>query len=149
TPGVSKERIVLLCLFHDLGEGRTSDLNYVHQRYGRLAEANAIRDIAGSVPFGADIKACFDEWTARQTLEAQLAKDADQLEWLATLREEAVKGNTKGQTWAKKAFERLKTPAGKKIGKLLLTTNPDDWWLDIDDPWFVDRKEKDRAWKKK
>ncbi|MDP3795033.1 MAG: HD domain-containing protein, partial [bacterium] len=47
TPGVSKERIVLLCLFHDLGEGRTSDLNYVHQRYGRLAEANAIRDIAG------------------------------------------------------------------------------------------------------
>ena len=56
TLGADPNKTILMCLFHDLGEGRTSDLNYVHQRYGRLAEARAIEDISKSVPFGKDIK---------------------------------------------------------------------------------------------
>src|SRR6185369_1377993 len=45
-PEANKEKVVLMCLLHDLGEGRTSDLNYVHQKYGRLAESRAIDDMA-------------------------------------------------------------------------------------------------------
>lgn len=148
TPEADRDRVVFMCMVHDLGEGRTSDLNYVHQRYGRLAEARAIDDIAKSVPFGDDIKKAYDVFEARETIEAKLAKDADQLEWLATLREEESKGNTKAKTWAKIALKRLKTPAGRSIGKMLMATEPDSWWLDINDSWFVDRKEEDRDWKK-
>src|SRR3989344_2697576 len=54
-PKVDKRKVVLMALFHDIGEGRTSDQNYVHQRYGRLAEAEAVADIAKSVPFGVEI----------------------------------------------------------------------------------------------
>lgn len=147
TPEANRDRVIFLCLLHDLGEGRTSDLNYVHQKYGRLAESKAIEDLAATLPFGGELLDAFREVEAKSTLEARLAKDADQLEWLATLREEAVKGNTKAQGWATITLQRLKTDAGKELGQLLLTTHPDHWWFDETDEWFVDRKPELQPWK--
>lgn len=146
-PRTDANKVILMCLLHDLGEGRTSDLNYVHQKYGRLAETKAIDDIARSVPFGKSIKRLYEEVEGHTTREAKLAKDADQLEWLATLREEEVKGNTKARGWAVIAGKRLKTPIARKVGRELLRTHPDHWWFDRKDRWFVDRKPKDRRWK--
>mgnify|MGYP001612077465 CR=1 FL=1 len=31
-------KVLKMCLFHDLGEARTSDLNYVHQKYAKADE---------------------------------------------------------------------------------------------------------------
>jgi putative hydrolase of HD superfamily len=148
-PKADKHKIVLMALFHDIGEGRTSDHNYVHQRYGRLAEIEAVRDIARSIPFGQEILGLFEEEQELKTLEARLVKDADQLEWIATLRGEEVKGNRKAREWIQIAVKRLKTDAGKKLGKALIETHPDSWWFDASDRWFVDRNEKDRGWNRK
>ncbi len=131
TPAANKERVLFMSLVHDFGEGRTSDLNYVHQRYGRLAERHALEDIAQAVPFGRDILAAYIEEQARETLEAKIVKDADRLEWLATLREEETQGNKKAHEWAAGICPKLMTPAGKKIGKMLLKTNPDSWFLNL------------------
>jgi len=147
TPKADKHKALFMTLVHDLGEGRTSDLNYIHQRYGRLAEAKAIEDIAGSTPFGGDIKEAYQEEQAKETLEARLAKDADNLEWITTLREEEVKGNIKARSWVTIAVKRLKTEAGKAVGARLLKAHPDAWWFDEKDKWFVTRAEKTRAWK--
>lgn len=148
TPGADREKVMLLCLVHDLGEGRTSDLNYVHQKYGRLSESQAIDDISRSVPFGDAIQRLYAEFEARKTVEARLVKDADQLEWIATLREEEAKSNRKARTWARIASKRLKTVAGRKVGKTLLSVHPDRWWFDEGDKWFVDRKERDKRWRR-
>jgi len=148
-PKADKQRVVLMALFHDIGEGRTSDHNYVHQRYGRLAEANAVEDIAQSIPFGTEILELFKEEQERKTLEARLVKDADQLEWVATLRGEEIKGNKKAREWIDIALKRLKTDSGKKLGKMLIKVHPDAWWFDVKDAWFVDRKTKDQKWKQK
>ena len=78
-PKADRNKVVLMALFHDIGEGRTSDHNYIHQRYGRLAEAEAVKDIANSVPFGGEILDLFTEEQEKITLEARLVKDADQL----------------------------------------------------------------------
>ena len=142
TPKANKDRVMFLCLIHDLGEGRTSDLNYVHQKYGRLAEDQAIGDIAKELPFGNEIKKSFEEAKDKKTIEAKLAKDADNIEWIASLLDEARKGNIKAKSWAKIALKRLKTPAGKKIGKSLFIIEPDSWWFKKDDQWFVDRSPK-------
>ncbi|MFZ1075289.1 MAG: HD domain-containing protein [Minisyncoccia bacterium] len=147
TPEADKNKTVLMALTHDIAEGRTSDLNYAHQRYGRLGERNALADIANAVPFGKDFEALYLEEQERKTLEARLVKDADQLEWVASLRAEEVKGNTKANVWAKIAAKRIKTDAGKKVLKILLKMHPDAWWFDEADSWFVNRKEKDRRWK--
>ena len=149
TPKADVDRVMFLCLIHDLGEGRVSDLNYAHQKYGRLAERQAIEDIGKSLPFGKEIRDAYTEEQAWQTLEARIAKDADNLEWMATLCEEAAKGNTKGKQWAKGAARRLKTSVAKRLGALLLKTNPDDWWHDESDHWFINRNPKFRRWKGK
>lgn len=145
-PGADKSKAVMMALFHDIGEGRVSDHNYVHQRYGRLAESNAVDDIATSVPFGAEIASLYKEEQARETLEAKLVKDADQLEWISTLRHEEVKGNIKATDWIKTSAKRLKTESGQRLGQFLMTTHPDDWWHNVNDPWFVDRNSADQGW---
>ena len=148
-PKANKEKVVLMALFHDIGEGRTSDHNYVHQRYGRLAEAEAVADISKSIPFGKEVLALFTEEQERKTLEAKLVKDADNLEWIVTLREEEVKGNIKARKWINQALKRLKTSQGKKLGKIIVSTDPDFWWFGIGNAWFVDRDEKYKKWKTK
>jgi len=145
-PKADKNKAVLMALFHDIGEGRVSDQNYVHQRYGRPAEAEAVSDIAKSVPFGEEILNYYTEEQERKTLEAQIVKDADNLEWIATLRGEEIKGNSKAKDWIKIAGGRLKTNPGKRLYKVLIKTHPDAWWLDIKDKWFVDREQKYRKW---
>jgi len=141
-PEADRAKVVYMSIFHDFAEGRTSDLNYVHQRYGRLAESQAFKDIAMEVPFGNEMAGFYAEEQAKQTLESKLVKDADQLEWLATLREEELKGNAKAKAWQKSAYERLKTPQGKAVGKYLLSTHSDAWWFDSNDQWFVSRDPK-------
>jgi len=147
-PRADRAKVIYMSLFHDFGEGRTSDLNYVHQRYGRLAESQAFKDIAKEIPFGEEMAAYFSEVDFFKkddkdtTLEVKLVRDADQLEWLATLREEESKGNAKARAWQKSAVQRLKTPQGKAIGKHLLSTHPDSWWFDEKDKWFVSRDPK-------
>lgn len=145
-PKVDRHKAVLMALFHDIGEGRTSDHNYIHQRYGRLAEANAVEDISKSVPFGGEIFQLFNEEQARETLEARVVKDADQLEWITTLRGEEAKGNEKAKEWIAIAVKRLRTDSGKKLAKYLLKTHPDRWWFDKKDAWFVDRDQKFKKW---
>ena len=142
TPEADRARVVYMSMFHDFAEGRTSDLNYVHQRYGRLAESQAFKDIAMEVPFGKEMGDFYTEEQAKQTLEAKLVKDADSLEWIATLREQELRGNTKARAWLKSALPRLKTKQGKAVGKYLLSTHSDAWWFDVNDKWFVSRDPK-------
>ena len=146
-PKADKNKVVLMALLHDIGEGRTSDHNYVHQRYGRLAEHEAVKDIANTLPFGNEILSLFEEEQEKKTIEARLVKDADNLQWIVTLRNEEVKGNKKAISWIDIAYKRLKTDAGKKLGKIILETNPDSWWFDAGDKWFVDRNKEDKGWK--
>ncbi|MDR3519561.1 MAG: HD domain-containing protein [Candidatus Pacebacteria bacterium] len=148
-PKADKNKMILMALVHDIGEGRTSDHNYVHQRYGRLAEGQAVKDISESVPFGNEMLELFKEEQERITLEAKLVKDADILEWIVTLRGEEVKGNKKAKEWIDIAIKRLKTNTGKKLGKLLIKTNPDAWWRGGSDAWFINRKERDKKWELK
>ncbi len=148
-PKADKNKVVLMALVHDIGEGRTSDHNYVHQRYGRLSEVNAVADIARSVPFGKEIQDLFTEEQERKSIEAQIVKDADQLEWIATLRVEEAKGNIKAKRWIAISYKRLKTKQAKKLGSFLIRTNPDSWWIDVNTEWFVNRDNKFKNWNNK
>lgn len=147
TPKADKNKVIFMALVHDIGEGRVSDLNYVHQKYGRLAEQKAVEDIARSVPFGKEIEVAYKEEQAKETIESKLVKDADKLEWIATLRAEEEKGNAKAKKWAARSFKALVTPAGIAIGEMLLKTHPDNWWFDENDEWFVNRNPDKKKWK--
>lgn len=141
--GVNAEKILKMCLFHDLAEARTSDLNYVHQKYAQSDETGAIRDLAATLDFGSDLSEIIDEYKKNKTREAILAHDADQLEFLLSLKEQMDIGNKRADTWIRPVIKRLKTKSAAAIAKKIISTNSDEWWFgDKNDRWWVDRNKK-------
>ena len=67
---VDPGEVVTLCLFHDLGEARTSDLNYVHQKYANADENKAIDDLSRTLPFGDHIRKMIKDLKERTRKEA-------------------------------------------------------------------------------
>lgn len=137
---IDMTKVLKMCLLHDLTESRISDLNYVHQKYTERHEAEAIADVSKPLPFGDDIKDTVTEYEERQSREALLAKDADNLEWILSLKEQMDIGNSRAGSWLPSAVKRLKSDSAKKIAEKILTTNSDHWWFaDQDDDWWVNR----------
>lgn len=138
---VDTSKVIKMCLFHDLAEGRISDLNYVHQKYNKPDELEAIKDLAGPIEFGDDILKTIEEYDERKTKEAKIAKDADQIEWMLSLKEQVDTGNSRAESWMHIAAKRLKTTAAKKLAKEIINTPSDRWWFgDGKDDWWVTRK---------
>ena len=137
---VDAREVMKLCLFHDLGEARTSDLNYVHQKYAVAAEDKALVELTAKLPFGPDILKTFRTFEERKTPEAQLAKDADQLELILSLREQADIGNKKAHDWLPNALKRLKSPVAQELSKAIMETHSDNWHFpQKNDAWWVNR----------
>lgn len=140
TPGTDTSKVMKMCLFHDLPEGRTSDLNYIHQKYAQTNEKQALRDLTEKLPFGDDILQLHKEYEERESIESKLAKDADNLEWIMCMKEQADIGNKRAETFIPPAVKRLKTPAAQRLATRILLTNSDEWWYgDKQDQWWVSR----------
>lgn len=141
---VDENKVLKMCLFHDLPEARTSDLSYVHQKYARADESKAIDDLAKTLPFGNEIKELLSEREAGESVEAKMARDADQLELILSLKEQLDIGNERAVAWIPLAVKRLKTKEAQDIAETILQTPSDNWWFhDKNDPWWVNR-DKDR-----
>ena len=129
--------VVLLCLFHDVPEARTGDLNYVNKKYVRADEGKAVEDLARTLPFGDDYRALHAEFVERRTREAQLAHDADQLEMILALKEHKDLGNRYADEWYPFNVERLQTEVARRLAETIWTTDSSRWWFDDDADWWV------------
>ncbi len=135
-------KVVQMCLFHDFTEARISDLAYVHQKYTERHEEKAIVELTDSLPFGKSLKELFDEYFERTSIESLLAKDADNIELLLSIKEQVDVGNERAKTWYSSIVGRIKTEEGKVLVEKILETNSDDWWFsDKNDAWWIHRKE--------
>lgn len=138
---VDVEKVMKMCLFHDLGEARTSDLNYIHQKYAHANEAEALADVAETVSFGKEILEIVRELKERKSRESLLAKDADILDWVLSLREQEDIGNSRAKGWITSAIKRLNTDTARKLAMEIVATNSDEWWhVNTDEEWWVSRK---------
>ena len=120
-------KVVLLCLFHDLHEARTGDLNYVYHRYAKLHEREALEDALEGTGME-EILTLFETFCAKESLEARLANDADQLDLIANLACELKKGNEFARDWLESALARLTTEQAREVAEALLKTDPNHWW---------------------
>jgi putative hydrolase of HD superfamily len=128
-PEVDAGRLIAMCLVHDLPEARIGDLNYVQKQYVSSDEAKAIVDMTRDLPFGGDLAELLKEFDNAETLEAQLAKDADQLALLLELKAIGDGGCDAPDKWIPFVMQRLKTPAGKQLAENILATGCNDWWM--------------------
>ena len=129
TTGVDTGKVTDMCLFHDLGEARTGDHNYVNKQYVTVDEERAEADAAANAPSGNEIVALLAEFRAGETAEAQLAHDADQLDMVVELKEKMDLGNKYAEAWLFYAGKRLKTETGRKIYRIILKTDWTNWWF--------------------
>jgi len=134
-------RVVCLCLFHDVPEARTGDLNYVNKQYVQVDEKSALQDLARSLPFGADLEALWEEYRDGQSAAAKLAHDADQLDLILELKEQQDLGNSYASQWIHFALKRLKTDIGQKLAAEILETDSSSWWFEGNDHWWQHNQE--------
>lgn len=130
--GADPARTVLICLFHDLGEARTGDHNYVNKRYAQVFERQAMEDAINGTPF-AEILEYYDAHAQGSALdaplEARLALDADQLDLLLNLKRELDLGNSQASRWMESVAARLITPLGQELAEAIRTRPHDQWWV--------------------
>ncbi len=134
---VDVEKVVLMCLFHDIAEARTGDHNYVYQRYVISDEERALRDQLKGLPFSEKIKELIEEFNKGETEEAKIARDSDQLDLILELKEQLDIGNENAREWIEYAIKRLETNRAKEIAKQIMSTHSSDWWFVKDTDWWI------------
>lgn len=130
--------VVLMCLFHDLPESRTGDLNYVNKRYVDVKEDQAIKDLAQTLPFGDEIEELLEDFIRGESREAKLARDADQLDLILGLKEHQDLGNRYAEDWINFARKRLKTDLGRQLAASIVETDSTAWWFEGKDHWWTE-----------
>ncbi|MCD8554885.1 HD domain-containing protein [Seleniivibrio sp.] len=129
------DKVLKMCMFHDLEESRTGDLNYLQQNYVNSDDEKALNHVVKGLPIEEEVSTCIDEYAAQQSLEALIAKDADTLELIFFLKEQLDKGNKQAENWIKASSQRLKTDIGKEIMQSCLERMYYEWWYSKDENW--------------
>ena len=128
-PEADPLRLVTMCLVHDLPESRIGDINYVQKKYVTADESEALKDGCGDTPFGSAIEALITEFNKGDSLEAQLAGDADQIALIVELKTLSDIGYHPPQKWLPHVLDRIKTDAGRALAESILQTDWDEWWI--------------------
>jgi putative hydrolase of HD superfamily len=128
-PTVDALKLTAMCLVHDLPEARVGDLNTVHKSYVTANEAKAVKDTTKDLPFGSSIADLINEFNEGRSLEALLARDADQLSLILELKNLSDIGYDPPDKWLPPVLNRLKTETAKQIAESIMETHRDNWWL--------------------
>jgi len=132
--GVDPYKTVMMALFHDLGETRSNDHNWIHKRYVTVHTQEISKDQLGAMPYPL-MKSLQEEYEKRESKEAKITKDADLLEQAFLLREYEWQGNKEASIWLRgkdgkgnAQINLLQFESSKKISKALYSQSPSDWW---------------------
>ena len=107
-PGLDSDKVVSMCLIHDLGECFTGDIpTFIKTDGDRDAEDSLLSQWVGSLPpeLSARLTALYAEMDAQETGEAKLYKALDKLEALIQHNESPL------DTWSENEYELNKTYA--------------------------------------
>jgi len=107
-PQADMERVMEMCLIHDLGECFTGDIpTFVKTDDDRETEDSLLRKWLDSLPLEitSDMRTLYDELEAQVTVESRICKALDKLEALIQHNESPL------DTWAENEYELNKTYA--------------------------------------
>lgn len=132
--GADAGRTALLCLFHDSQETRIGDVPSVGKGYVKTASnpevtADQVSDFPEKV--GRAIRDLVDEYEARQSHEAILARDADKLECLVQAREYEAQGYKDVPPWIETSAAAVKSGTAQSLADTLQKVTPSDWWREF------------------
>lgn len=128
--GCDEAKILKMAIVHDICETRVSDLSYVQKCYVTADEERAVHDTfeGTNIPDFAEAVADFER---RDSLEAKILKDADNLDVEIELKELLERGHQLPEKWKHNRLlvrnEKLYTQAAKDFWDALQTSDPASW----------------------
>ncbi len=127
------EKIMKMALVHDVSESRTGDVHYLSRQYTKRDEDTAIKDVLKDTVLEDEFIALWEEAEAKQTIEARIVKDADNLDVDLELREQPYVDSRliDGMQRIRKeaVYPKLYTKTAKRLWKQIQNANPHDWHL--------------------
>lgn len=124
------EKIVKMALLHDIGEGRTNDVDYISRQYVKRNEDQAIKDTFEGTVLEEEIIKLSSEYEERKTKESKIVKDADNLDIDFEIQEQSANG-VKIKKWLNYrdhvANNHFYTKTAKKMYKQIYASDPHDW----------------------
>lgn len=129
---VHEAKVMKMAMVHDLPETRTSDLSYDQKVYVKENEEQAAQDIFESTSL-TDYFDVLKEYMARESIESQIVKDADNLDIDIELKELDERGSKAPVKWVNNRRlvreEKLYTQVAKDFWDDLQGADPADWHL--------------------
>jgi putative hydrolase of HD superfamily len=129
--GVDPYKTLLMAIFHDIAETRTGDSNWVQKSYLKQDEEKATKSQLKLMDdLGIELEEILIEYKKRESLESQVAKDADYLDYFLSLRELAMTGNIEAERRLNSentSLDHMYTDEGKKLAKMIKETDPTEW----------------------
>ena len=123
------DKVMKMCLLHDIEETRSGDRNWVHKRYIHVFEEEIREGQLKKLPKSEELLKLSKEYQQRKTLEAKIAKDADLLDEIFLLKEYEWQGNKEATDWLKGDYEKyMFTKLAKQIAKETRRLKPSLWW---------------------
>ncbi len=124
--------IIRMALAHDLPETLTADLAYVHKVYAETDDHRAARDLFAGTSFG-DFEEIHARYEKRDSIEAKIVKDADNLDIDVELKEFEEQGHKLPAKWKKMRKmvrdKKLYTKTAKKLWDDLQKSNVAQWHM--------------------
>lgn len=138
-------KVLKICLLHDIAESRTGDIAFMHRDYVVRHENLAQEHILKNTAIEKEAKALLNEYEERKTLEAKIVKDADNIDVDLELRELAKLGDPAAEGMRKKnrpviRAEKLYTKTAKRMWDQIQSSNPDNWHQTLTDKWVKNKK---------
>jgi len=128
------DKVIKMCLLHDIEEARSGDHNWVHKKYIKTFEDEIRREQLDDINNIEEMKELSKEYDGRKSIEAKIVKDADLLDQIFLLREYEWQGSQEAKKWLheedndNEQEKLLFTDLAKKIAKEAKKQNPSEWW---------------------
>lgn len=126
-------KVIKMALVHDISESRSVDVNYVSRQYADRHEDEAIKDTLDGTVLDQEFLPIWEEYEKKESLEAQIVKDADNLDVDFELKELEAMGNqlrsALQSTREHVAETKFYTKTARQIWKEVQESNPHAWHM--------------------
>lgn len=124
-------KVVKMALVHDIGESRTGDASWMQKQYVTRDEEHGILDVFKNTSIADEFVSLWREYEEKESLEAKIVKDADNLDVDLELQEREAIGGRLKKEWSDTRImvyaNKLNTKTAKKLWKEIQKSNPHDW----------------------
>ena len=138
-------KVIKMCLVHDIAESRASDIAFMHRGYVTRDEELAKTHIFANTLLEKESRDILKEYEERKSLESKIVKDADNLDVDLELKELARIGDTAAINIQKDhrsevRYKKLYTKTAKRMWDEIQKADSNNWHRDLTNKWIRNKK---------